>query len=84
MIPQRHFRNGTVYQSGLLANNLLFYDFYQSSGLDMKECLPPYNSNPECPPYISEDIPILKCKIGLEPQVCNTNQNKTNYFPGYK
>lgn len=88
-LVERVFLNGTVLQSGIVVKNLNYYNFFYSAGILQTECLPPYTATPECPfatlidTPISNPIPILKCKVGLAPQVCLTNQNYQYLFTGY-
>jgi len=81
--PQRIFRNKTTFQEGVTIAQLPYYNFYIAAGIFKKEYLPPYLSQPECPQIITDDIPILSCKIGLAPQVCLENLGFKYSFPGF-
>ena len=73
-------KSGVVYQDGVDVEKLEYYQFYRESGVNNKICLPPFIPNgKEClSPSITDNynynIPILMCKIGLEPQICKENE----------
>ena len=81
--------DGEIYQNGKAITELEYYDFYMSM-LEGKTCLPPYTPNgKECiSPDLFEnyqyDIPLIMCKIGVEPQICkNNNDFIFNDFQGF-
>ena len=81
--------NGEIYQNGKSIKELEYYDFYMSAW-EGKNCLPPYIPNgKECiSPYLVDnyiyDIPLIMCKIGVEPQICkNNNDYILNNFQGF-
>jgi hypothetical protein len=75
--------NGEIYQDGKIINDLEYYNFYKAA-IDGKECTPPYTqNNEECiSPFIIKnyqyDIPLIMCKIGVQPQICENNQDYIN------
>jgi hypothetical protein len=83
----RKFTNNTVYQNAVDVTKVSYYDYYVAAGVNGLECRAPYTANtPECPKSSflgSNSIPILFCKIGLNPNICLTNDNYFSYvqFP---
>ena len=77
-----------IFINGTNVTALDYYDYYFWAGIQGLDCPLPYNNitlkqciNPAT--YSNSDIPILKCKIGLNPQLCVNNNNYTNYFKGF-
>lgn len=83
---QRNNSESLIYQEGLSLENKNYYDYFLKVGIEKSDCLPPYDwTKPECPTalFLSLDIPILKCKIGLTPQVCSDNVKSETFFKGF-
>lgn len=81
--------NGEVYQEGKQVEELEYYEFYMSALKD-NDCSPPYIENEkECisPDLIKKyqyDIPLIMCKIGVQPQICKDNDDFINTnFEGF-
>jgi hypothetical protein len=75
---------GQLYQSKNSTDftKLCHYNFFKATVLDEKTCEPPYSENalnPQCPllalDCFQQDIPILKCKTGLAPHICSSNED---------
>jgi len=84
---QRKTTQGEIYQLGLNLKNSSYYDYFVQVALNKTDCPAPYNfDKTEClkENHLKQDISILKCKIGLTPQVCLENIKKEYLFEGYK
>jgi len=86
----RSYSKGGIYQNGINIYEMDYYNFYYYAGLKGKECLPPYNiDNETCidPSIVHNytyDIPIIMCKIGIQPQLCESNEEIINRdFDGF-
>ena len=86
----RSYSKGGIYQNGTNIYEMDYYNFYYYAGLKGKECLPPYNiDNETCidPSIVHNytyDIPIIMCKIGIQPQLCESNEEIINRdFDGF-
>ena len=86
----RSYSKGGIYQNGTNIYEMDYYNFYYFAGLKGKECLPPYNiDNETCidPSIVHNytyDIPIIMCKIGIQPQLCESNEEIINRdFDGF-
>ena len=80
----RSYFKGGIYQNGINIYEMEYYNFYLNAGLKSIECLPPYNvDNESCidPNIIHNytyDIPIIMCGIGIQPQLCEGNEEIIN------
>jgi hypothetical protein len=84
--PQKKNSDGVIFQEGLIIEKVVYYNYYYQVALNKTDCPPPYTANiPQCPSLVllERDIPILKCRIGLTPQVCQDNLKKEFIFQGY-
>ena len=86
----RSYFKGGIYQNGINIYEMEYYNFYLNAGLKSIECLPPYNvDNESCidPNIIHNytyDIPIIMCGIGIQPQLCEGNEEIINNdFSGF-
>ena len=86
----RSYFKGGIYQNGINIYEMEYYNFYLNAGLKSIECLPPYNvDNESCidPSIVHNytyDIPIIMCKIGIQPQLCESNEEIINRdFDGF-
>ena len=77
----RSYSKGGIYQNGINIYEMDYYNFYYYAGLKGKECLPPYTIDQEAcidPSIVNNydyDIPIIMCRIGIQPQLCESNLN---------
>jgi len=81
--------DSNIYIKGTNVSSLPYYDYYIWAGIQGMDCPLPYNdySLKQCidpAVYLWSNIPILTCKIGLNPQLCVNNNNYTNYFIGFE
>ena len=81
--------NGEIYQNGKNIKDLEYYNFYMAV-IAGKECSPPYTQNdeecisPDIIKHYQYDIPLIMCKIGVQPQICENNQDYiNNEFRGF-
>ena len=81
--------NGEIYQNGKNIQDLEYYNFYKAV-IEGKECAPPYTQNdeecisPDVIKHYQYDIPLIMCKIGVQPQICENNQDYIyNDFDGF-
>ena len=86
----RSYSKGGIYQNGTNIYEMDYYNFYYYAGLKGKECLPPYTIDEEAcidPSIVHNytyDIPIIMCKIGIQPQLCESNDDVINSdFDGF-
>ena len=86
----RSYSKGGIYQNGINIYEMDYYNFYYYAGLKGKECLPPYTIDEEAcidPSIVHNytyDIPIIMCKIGIQPQLCESNEEIINRdFDGF-
>lgn len=85
----RYTFKGIRYQEGINIRSTNYFEFLRAVFYNERVCTYPYVyslDKPECPntAIFNTTIPILKCKIGLAPHVCDFNiDNFTDIFTGY-
>lgn len=83
----RSYFNGGIYQNGLKIEEEWYYNFYLFNGLHNIECFPPYEINGnQCLDTVralTSSSQIVKCRIGISPQLCNDNQSYEKLFYGF-
>ncbi len=83
---QRTNSEGVIYQNGLILEDTKYYEYFYNVAIKKNDCPLPYNLKiKEClnSELLKLEIPILKCGIGLTPQVCINNSNKEYLFTGF-
>lgn len=86
LVSQKKNSEGFIFQEGVILENMDYYNYFHQVALNKTDCPPPYTANiPQCPTsaFLARDIPILKCRIGLTPQVCEDNVGEELVFKGF-
>ncbi len=85
-VSQKKNSDGFVFQEGMILENMDYFNYFYHVAIHKTDCPYPYTSNiPQCqtPGFVEKDIPILKCRIGLTPQVCKDNVKIESIFKGF-